>query len=150
MKELWNRFWNLPAEAYGWIAIVSVSSLAIGIIAVPWLLARIPHDYFMTHQEYLSDWKARRPMLRMFVLTIRNLCGVVLALLGIVMLVTPGQGLITLLLGVSLTTFPGKRSLELSLLGRPGVLRTINWLRAKSDRQPLLIPDRDEDDDDRE
>ena len=150
MNELWKRLWSLPAEAYGWIAIASALSFAIGIIAVPWLLARIPHDYFLTHREYLSDWKARRPMLRLFVLTIRNLFGVVVALLGIVMLVTPGQGLITLLLGVSLTTFPGKRTLELSLLGRPGVLRTINWLRAKSDRQPLLIPDPVDDDDDRD
>jgi hypothetical protein len=45
-----------------------------------------------------------------------------------------------MLLGISLTTFPGKRVLELSLLRRPRVLRTINWLRAKSNRRPLIIP----------
>jgi len=140
MRELWNRLWNFSPEVYVWTAIISVVSFLIGIIAVPWLLARIPHDYFLTHREYLSSWKTRRPILRIVVLVIRNLIGVVLALLGVVMLVTPGQGLITLLLGISLTTFPGKRRMELHLLRRRGVLRTINWLRAKSDRQPLSLP----------
>lgn len=147
MKELWNQIRNLPPSVYGWIALASLLSLAIGMLAVPWLLARIPHDYFLTHREYLSTWKTRRPVLRLLVLTVRNLCGVILALAGIVMLVTPGQGVITLLLGITLTTFPGKRRLELSLLRQPGVLRTINWLRAKSNRQPLIIPERDAADD---
>jgi hypothetical protein len=63
------------------------------------------------------------------------------------MLVAPGQGVFTLLLGISLTTFPGKRKVELSLLRRRGVLESINWLRAKSDREPLLIPDQGKEDD---
>jgi len=140
MKALWNQLWNLPPEVLGGIAIVSVCSLLFGIVAVPWSLARIPHDYFLTHQEYLTSWKTRRPILRIVVLVIRNFVGVILALLGIVMLVTPGQGLITLLLGITLTTFPGKRVLELNLLRRRGVLQTINWLRARSNRRPLVIP----------
>ena len=133
--------WKMISDHYAGIAIASFGSLAIGLIAVPWLLARIPHDYFLTHQEYLSVWKTRRPFLRLIVLSLRNLVGVILAILGLVMLVTPGQGVITLLLGLSLTTFPGKRRLELTLLRRPGVLRTINWMRKKSNRPPLIIPD---------
>lgn len=135
---------NFVADYYGLIAIASVVSFVAGLFAVPWVLARIPSDYFITHREYLSRWKVRRPVLRLALILLRNLIGIVLALLGVLMLVTPGQGVITLLLGISLTTFPGKRRLELSLLRRPGVLRTINWLREKSHRQPLIIPDRDD------
>lgn len=135
---------NFLADYYGWIALVSLCTFAGGLIAVPWLLARIPCDYLLTHQEYLSSWKVRRPLLRLCVLFLRNLLGVALALLGIVMLVTPGQGVITLLLGISLTTFPGKRHLELILLRRRGVLKSIDWLRARSNREPLIVPNHEE------
>lgn len=63
--------------------------------------------------------------------------GSFLVLAGVVMLFTPGQGVLTLLLGLSLVDFPGKRTLERRIVQRPTVLKLVNHMRAKADRPPL-------------
>jgi hypothetical protein len=69
------------------------------------------------------------------------LLGAFLVLLGIVLSLpgVPGQGVLTILLGVMLLDFPGKRGLELKLVSRPKVLNTINRIRHRFDRPPLLL-----------
>ena len=61
----------------------------------------------------------------------KNLLGVVLVALGIVMSLpgVPGQGILTILLGIMLLDFPGKRNLEHKMVSRPQVLNAINKLR---------------------
>ncbi len=51
----------------------------------------------------------------------------------------PGQGLLTILLGVMLLDFPGKRRLEFKIISRPKVFRAINRLRARFDKPPLVL-----------
>ena len=68
----------------------------------------------------------------------RNALGAVLLAAGIAMLVLPGQGLLTILLGLMLVDFPGKRRAERALVARPNVFEALNWLRAKAGRPPLL------------
>jgi hypothetical protein len=63
--------------------------------------------------------------------------GVIFILGGLAMLVLPGQGLLTIVIGVSLLDFPGKRVLERRLLSRPMVLQAINRLRQRFGRPPL-------------
>ena len=70
---------------------------------------------------------------------LKNLVGGILLLGGIAMLVLPGQGLLTMLIGVSLMDFPGKRTIERKLVSRPVILETINRVRQRFDRPPLLI-----------
>jgi hypothetical protein len=65
--------------------------------------------------------------------------GLVFLLAGFAMLFLPGQGILTMLIGISLMDFPGKRMLERKLVGRPAVLKTINMMRAKFDRPPLTV-----------
>jgi len=65
----------------------------------------------------------------------------VLVLLGVIMLVTPGQGLLTLLIGLLLLNFPGKYRLERWLVLRPGVLRGLNWLRRRHGEPPFEAPE---------
>jgi hypothetical protein len=60
--------------------------------------------------------------------------------MGLLMLVTPGQGVLTILVGVTLLDFPGKRALELWIVRQPAVLRVTNWMRAKAHREPLQLP----------
>jgi hypothetical protein len=60
------------------------------------------------------------------------LLGAVMALPGI-----PGQGVLTMIIGLTLVDFPGKRSLEERILRRPWVLHAINRLRARFARPPL-------------
>ena len=69
----------------------------------------------------------------------KNVAGVVLVLLGLVMALPgiPGQGILTMIVGITLIDFPGKRGLERRLIGRPRILRSINRLRARFHRAPL-------------
>ena len=70
----------------------------------------------------------------------KNLLGALLVVLGLVMLVTPGQGLLTLLAGLLLMNFPGKYRLECWVVLRPGVLRALNWLRGRGGQPPFERP----------
>jgi hypothetical protein len=70
----------------------------------------------------------------------KNLLGAVLIVAGLLMLVVPGQGLLTIAVGLALTDFPGKFRLERWIVKRPSVWRTINWLRRRAGREPLERP----------
>lgn len=119
-----------------WLAVGVLSLLAFVATAVlvPLALVRMPRDYF------LREPGPRRIPLVLVVL--KNVLGVVLVLVGIAMLVLPGQGLITIALGLGLVDFPGRRRFELAVIGRPAVLRSINALRRKVGREPLHLPHR--------
>jgi hypothetical protein len=71
----------------------------------------------------------------------RNLTGALLVVVGAVMALpgVPGQGLLTMLIGLTLLSFPGKRRLERRILRVPAVLRAINRLRARFSRPPLEL-----------
>jgi len=55
------------------------------------------------------------------------------------MLVLPGQGLLTILFGIALLDFPGKYRLERRIVSYPKVLNSINWIRKKANKKPLVI-----------
>ena len=57
------------------------------------------------------------------------------------MLALPGQGVLTILAGLALLDFPGKRALELKILKRPSILGAVNWLRERRGREPLRFDD---------
>jgi len=52
----------------------------------------------------------------------------------------PGPGVVTILIGLSLMSFPGKRKLEMRILRAGPVLSGINWMRAKAGRPELRMP----------
>ncbi|MBK6694142.1 MAG: hypothetical protein IPG50_18340 [Myxococcales bacterium] len=72
----------------------------------------------------------------------RNILGIVVVLVGVVLAVpgVPGQGLLTIAVGLVLLDVPGKRKLERKVLGHPRVLATINKMRARARTAPLLAP----------
>jgi hypothetical protein len=80
------------------------------------------------------------PVVRGVLLAFKNLLGVVLVLAGAAMLVGPGQGVLTIFIGVMLLDFPGRRRLELALLSRPAVIAGINRVRARFGRPPMQLP----------
>jgi hypothetical protein len=79
------------------------------------------------------------------VLVVKNVVGIVLLACGLVMLFTPGQGILAILVGLSLMNVPGKRALELRIVRSRPVLKAINWIRKKNHRPPLELPPRGED-----
>jgi hypothetical protein len=72
----------------------------------------------------------------------RNAVGLPLLVLGTVMLITPGQGLLTILLALGIMEFPGKWRLEHAILERRAVYRALNWIRRKGHRPAFLPPTR--------
>ena len=56
------------------------------------------------------------------------------------MLVLPGQGVLTIVIGLLLMEFPGKTRLERWLVGRPSVLEFVNRMRTRRGRPPLQAP----------
>ena len=74
-------------------------------------------------------------------LVLKHALGWFFIAIGILMLVTPGQGLLTLLAGVLLTNFPGKYRLERMLARQPKVMAVLNWLRARRGQAPFKRPD---------
>ena len=63
-----------------------------------------------------------------------------MVLVGVAMLLLPGQGILTILIGLMLLDFPGKRGLERRLVQQPAVWRAINWMRAKAHQPALELP----------
>jgi hypothetical protein len=70
-----------------------------------------------------------------------NFIGVAVIVLGAMMALpgVPGPGILVALLGVMLTDFPAMRRLERWLVGRPGVLSTINQLRQLHGKPPMFL-----------
>lgn len=123
-----------------WASGLSLLALVATAIAVPWVVARLPHDYF--NQSHRAVWRLSldEPWFALVLGMVKNVLGALLVLLGLVMLVTPGQGLLTLLVGLLLMNFPGKYQLERWLVGRRGVLTALNWLRRRRDQPPFDPP----------
>lgn len=112
--------------------VVSVA-LFVGIIAV------LPPDYFIETRRRF--WAERHPVLRWLGIIGKNVLGVLLVLLGLVLSIPgiPGQGLLTIVIGAMLLDVPGKHHLVVSVVRRPGVLRNLNRLRAWFGRPPLVV-----------
>ncbi len=121
-----------------WIAGVSVVVFVAALIVVPWLVVRIPSDYFRDKKRHPQPRAHRRSMLRWVLLIGKNLLGCLFVGAGIIMLVLPGQGMVTILIGLTLLNFPGKYRLVRWIVSRRPVLRSINRLRRRAGRPPLL------------
>ncbi len=123
----------LLSTLVGLSIIVFVGSL----IATPLIIARIPADYFAHSKRPPARWTAQHRATRVVLVILKNTLGVLLMLVGIAMLLTPGQGLLTLLVGFLLIDFPGKYRAEQWLLSRRQILRLVNWIRSRRHKPPM-------------
>jgi archaellum biogenesis protein FlaJ (TadC family) len=125
-----------------WVVILGLVSLAtfvLTLLLVPLIVIRIPEDYFRDSYRHKSQWSEYHPVLRFCLLILKNMLGVILLIMGILMLVLPGQGILTILFGIALMNFPGKFKLERRLISYSKVLSSINWIRKKANRAPIQV-----------
>ncbi len=113
----------------------------VTLLVAPMLLVRLPDDYFAHERRHPTPSAHRHIVVRVALSAAKNLLGGGLLAVGVIMLVTPGQGLITMIAGLMLLDYPGKYQLERWIVARPSVLRTINWLRRRAGRRPLKLDD---------
>lgn len=132
--------WIWTNETLLWCLVASSVITFVGsLLLVPWLLVRIPTDYFSHRRRHHTPWADRQPLVRGALLVLKNGLGGLFFILGVAMLVLPGQGILTMLVGIVLMDFPGKYRFERWIISRPAVLRTINWLRRRAHREPLTL-----------
>jgi hypothetical protein len=135
----WHIAWHW-AEDHGsllwWLFVVSLASLGLCASLLPVIVLRLPADYFASSRD-------RQPPPRTAIAWLlwlgKNLLGVLFVLAGIAMLLLPGQGLLTILIGLMLINFPGKRALERRIVGRPSILKLLNGMRARRALPPLIV-----------
>jgi hypothetical protein len=136
-----SQFW----ESLTWAQIgmgvgLFLFSFIVSLTAIVLVMVKIPANYFSPHyeQDFLPNthWTVKWGAV-----ILKNLLGVLLIALGIVLSLpgVPGQGLLTILLGLIMLDIPGKRPLEARIIQRPTIQSAINKLRARFNKPPLVL-----------
>jgi hypothetical protein len=111
-----------------------VVTFSVSIAFTAFMLSRLPRDQFS------REGGAKKPPLPARIA--RNVLGLVLVALGVALSLPgiPGQGILTILVGIMLLDFiPGKDKLERKLAGRPKVFRSMNKMRGWF-KKPAFYP----------
>lgn len=119
-----------------WALGLAVGSLVLVVVLLPWFVLQLPVDYFVASRREL---RAARTPLGWVWRILRNVLGLFFVIAGGAMLVLPGQGLLTILIGLLLLEFPGKRALERRLVARPGIKAFLDRIRARGGKPPLEV-----------
>ena len=133
LADLAARFgltWTAVAWGVALFAVSAAGSLAVATA----VLVRLPADYFAAEGPAIQHGGLPTRIAK-------NVLGALLVLVGVVLSIpgVPGQGVLTILLGVMLLDFPGKRALERRFVSAPSVRRAVNRLRARFGSPPLVL-----------
>jgi len=135
---------QLLLEQHPWILGIAGSASLFTFLAtfllIPLIVVRMRPDYFSVPHRGPGRLRRRHPVVIGILTGLKNVIGAVLVVMGVIMLVTPGQGLLSILAGMTLMNYPGKYRFERWLVTRPSVWRVINWIRRKANVEPLAPP----------
>ncbi len=139
MAELveWIREYQVLFQTLG---LVSLALFVVSLVVFPLVVANLPADYFVRDKRDPAHQKRQHPAVWVLLTVFKNVFGFALIGAGIAMLVLPGQGILTILMGVALANFPGKFTLERRLVRQPKVARGLNRIRAMAGKPGLEIP----------
>ena len=120
---------------------LSIFILIISVFMMVLIISFLPEDYFKSENRNLisSVQNSRYPLLKLLVLITKNFFGVLLLLSGILMLVLPGQGILTIITGLVFMDYPGKYKFERKLLRQKGVINSIYWIRSRLSKPSLKV-----------
>lgn len=119
------------------VATASVAFVVAGALLGPFVISRLPRDYFCASHARRRP-AARHPTLQFIVRVARNIGGLLLAVVGLLLLILPGQGILTLIAALLLMDVPTKRRHLRALVKRPGIRRALNWLRGRFGKEPFV------------
>lgn len=120
----------------GILVLISAVCWAGTLIVVPMVIIALPADY-LTRKESVLPGNPNPSVWYYPYLIAKNIFGILFIIAGLAMLVLPGQGLLTLALGLALISFPGKHRAIQRILGQKRILKAINRLRARAHKPPL-------------
>ncbi len=117
---------------------VFLFTMALNIFAIFIVIIKIPADYFSPNYTH-HFLPGRSWYVRWSAVILKNLLGFTLLIVGIIMLIGPGQGILTILLALIMLDIPGKRPLESKIIQRPTVKNAIDKIRLKYNKPPLTF-----------
>ena len=128
----------VSTETLVMLTLLSLVFFVGSLIAIPFILVRLPADFFdiRVPRHWMKD---HHPVLRLVGHLMKNVLGVVFLFAGFLMLFLPGQGILSMVIGISMLDFPGKRKLEARMIGQPTVLNAINRMRERFSKPPLIV-----------
>ena len=141
MTEWLSEFWSSLTLSRVLIAAgLFALSLAVSFAAIAVVMVKVPPSYFSINhsREFMTG---RHWFVRSGALILKNLLGLVLIVLGVLLSLpgVPGQGILTILLGLIMLDIPGKRPLEAKIIQQPRVLAAVNDLRSRYGQPPLIM-----------
>ena len=133
------RFWeSLTWGDIAWTIVFSVATIIVSYVLIVIGMIKIPADYFSS--TYVREINRDTHFsLRWATFIVKNIIGFLLIIAGVIMIFTPGPGVPTILLGLIMMDIPGKRPLEARIIKRPEILETVNNLRARYNKPPLVM-----------
>ena len=120
-----------------WMFLASILCLAIFLLLMPLIAARIPENYFNTPPKKRpapTNW-----ITYLVCKVVRNIFGVILLLLGLLLLLTPAQGILFILAASFLLDYPGKFRFQKWLTSKKPIRKSLNWFRKKGGAEPLIF-----------
>jgi hypothetical protein len=140
---------NLSGSSLVWVLLIGLLMSAASLVAVGFLLAKLPAGYFcersttdcsLGRRQGIHWWASR---------VAKNVLGGAIVILGAVMALpgVPGPGLLVILVGITWTDFPANRRLERWAVTRPGFCQpltrsgdAVGSRRCISRKNPALKP----------
>jgi hypothetical protein len=125
--------------AFRWLAPISLITFVVSLVVIPLIISKLSINCFIDVSRKKDREKLSGAALGL--LLFRNIGGMFFLTAGFAMLFLPGQGLLTILMGLLLLSFPGKRTMINYLIGNPSVQHSLDWIRKKSGQPPFAWPE---------
>ena len=138
--EILGEFAARHAPVLKGLAMGSAVFFILTPLAVPFLIILMPEDALIRRRTVLNDMTVLRAAAHLLWHAVKNILGITLMALGIVLLFLPGQGLLTLFAGILLADIPGRRTLAARLLGTGKIRPAVDRMRTRHGKRPLRFP----------
>lgn len=141
MNALLDFLERLTLGGILWVVVAWIGTASLSMLIAAAVVLRLPPTYF--RDEAKPALRADQPASTLIRRMARNGLGMILVLAGVLLSLpgVPGQGAMTILVGLLLIDFPGRSRFERALLRRPSVLPALNRLRTRFGKAPLLPPE---------
>lgn len=123
-----------------WVGVISSFCFFASLAIIPLVICRLHDDYFFHIHEHSKN-EDLHPLAFALLRLLRYLLGAILLVAGFLMLFLPGQGLLTMILGISLLDFPGKQQAVDKLLQIQSIQNSLNWIRKKGNKNTFTFPE---------
>ena len=91
----------VSSETLVTLTVLSIIFFVVSLIAIPFILVHLPADFFdiRVPRPWMED---HHPVLRVLGHLLKNIVGAIFLFAGFLMLFLPGQGILTMLIGISI------------------------------------------------